>query len=197
MYAIHSGGHVLAVTADQLRALIDKFLDDLDDFERLSIKMAHSDIQAFGSKEHAKKYPQWERLLISRIQRNVTRIPDLLSFNLRDADARKYIPDLLEAYRGNHIGEFAWSMDEHLGSLGDRAISVEMFDRPGLIDRLTRRDRAPRNKHVFNLSAVRSVSGTAMGFTLKCTTFSLRFTSSGDVLREQGSPGRPAGGSPQ
>ncbi|WP_313334062.1 hypothetical protein [Comamonas sp.] len=184
MYAVHSGNHVLAITANQLSALIDKYLPHLDEFERISIKMAHSpDFGAFGSRDHANSYPQWERTLISRLQADIGNSADLVSFNFQTADAIRYLPDILEAYRGNHIGEFSWSLDEPLDDQGQTTVTVQTYDPPGFFDKLVQRTREPRSRHLFKLSGVKHLAGTAMNFIVYCNGFAIAFSRSGNVVR--------------
>lgn len=184
MYAVHSGNHVLAITADQLSALIDKHLSHLDEFERISIKMSHSpDFGAFGSRDHAKSYPQWETILISRLRDDIENSAELVSFNFQAADAIKYLPDILEAYRGNHIGEFSWGLDEPLDDPGQTTVTVQTYDPPGFFDKLVQRSRDPRSRHLFKLAGVKHVAGTAMSFIVYCNGFAIAFSRSGNVVR--------------
>lgn len=182
MIAIRSGPKVLAATPANFRKLVAATLSHLDDYETASYLLTFTDVGA-TSRAHMRLLPEWDARLVSNLQQNMTKLGFLLSFRFESAEAQRYLPDLLEAYRGNHFGEFAWSLDEHLGSSSGNVISIQVFDPPGLLDRLTKRERTPRSKHVFNLSSVRAASGTAISFVLECHGFSLGFAPDGSVIR--------------
>lgn len=182
MIAVHAGSRILAVTPANFRKLVAATLPHLDGYESASYLLTFTDI-GVTSREHMRRLPEWDACLVSKLQQNMAELGPLVSFRFDGAEARRYLPDLLEAFRGNHVGEFSWSVDDQLGSTRDPIVSVQVFDTPGLIDRLTKRERVPRNRQVFPLSAVRAASGTTMRFVVECDGFSLGFASNGSVVR--------------
>lgn len=184
MIAIRAGSRILAVTQENFRTLARKILPHLENVDLAVYMLTFSQI-GYWSKAEAPGFLNLDKEIVSIIQNRISEFSDLLAFNFAASDAQKYLPDLLEAYRGNHFGEFAWTMDDHLGSSHDRVISVQVFNPPSLLDKITKRERSPRSKHVFNLSSVRAASGTSMRFIVECDGFALGFSPNGSVVRAQ------------
>lgn len=181
MIAIRSGDRVLAVTEKSFRELVGRLMPDLDDFERVSFLMARSEMNSAFSRAHAQMMPQWDMQFINRLKVHISEVSELLAFKFDSLEARAYLPDLLEAYRGNHYGEFGWSSDRQLGS-DELVFTAATYARPGMLDRFTRRERDPLARHTFKQSSIQSATGTAMRFILKCDGFTLNFAPDGNVL---------------
>lgn len=182
MIALRAGNRVLAVTQANFRDVVERALPDLDALARTNYLLTFAEL-SMCLPEYRQQVPAWDAELVSAIQRRMVEFSDLLTFGFGPEEAQKYLPDLLEAYRGNHFGKFAWSVDEHLGTTGDRVLLIETYETQSFLSRLAKRPGAVRSRHAFNLSAVKSASGTAMRFVLECEGFALGFTPDGSVLR--------------
>ena len=185
MIAIHAGDRVLAVTQANFRAMVEAALPDLDPFQRISYLMTFSVAGAVMSRDHIKLVPLWDARLVHGIQAKMSDLGHLLTFKFGNDEAKKFLPDLLESYRGNHVGEFSWSLDEQLGE-GKALYTVSTYAPPSLLERVTQRERAPLTKYVFSSADVLEASGTSMRFALTCKGFALGFAPNGNVLRTTG-----------
>lgn len=181
MIAIRDGGHVLAVFQNNFADLVEKLLPDLDTFERISFKMAVS-MSTVGTRAHAAKVPEWEQKFIARLRQRMAEVGHLLTFDLSGDEVPKYLPDLLEGYRGNHLDIFAFAVDELHGS--DAAVlTIEVFDSPSFLQRLTKAVRAPIQKFVIPVRDIKRIVGTSMQMELSTRTGVLRLTRKGSVTQ--------------
>src|SRR5258705_12829649 len=104
MIALHVGGEVFAVFQNAFSELVDALLPDLDKMARISLKLAVSPILSPSTGEEVKALPAHHALLISRLQRRMADVGQLLTFSITGEDIPAYLADILEGYRDNHIG---------------------------------------------------------------------------------------------
>ena len=180
MIAIRDGTYVLAVFQNNFAELVEKLLPDLDAFERISFKMAVS-VSTVGTRAHAAKVPEWERTFIARLKQRMSEVGHLLTFDVSGEEIPKYLPDFLEGYRGNHIDTFAFAVDEFHGS-GGRVLTIEVFDSPSALQRLTKSVREPIQKFVVPLRDLKRIAGTSMQMELSTTSGVLRLARNGLVV---------------
>ena len=180
MIAIRDGPNVLAVFQNNFAELVEKLLPDLDTFERISFKMAVS-MSTVGTRAHAAKVPEWERTFIARLKQQMPEIGHLLTFDVSGAEIPKYLPDFLEGYRGNHIDTFAFAVDELHGSAA-RVLTIEVFDAPSMLQRLTKSVRKPTQKFVIPVSNLKQIVGTSMQMELSTVSGVLRLARNGFVF---------------
>lgn len=185
MIAINDGGHVLAVFPSSFQDLVEMLLPELSLLEKTSFKLAASAISATVSTEHYNKMPQWENIFISRLKEKMPEIGHLLTFSLHGDEILTYLPDILEGYRGNHIGEFAFSVDELHGS-NKTVITLKAYDAPSLWQKFSKSERAPRQQIVLPLQDIQSLVGTTMQFELATTSAVLRLTRDGSIVKQNG-----------
>jgi len=182
MIAIRDGGYVLAVFPNDFAELVEKLLPDLDTFERISFKMAVSPISAAGSRAHAAKIPEWEAIFISRLKQRMPDVGHLLTFSLKADEVARYLPDILEGYRGNHLDTFAFSIDDLHGA--DAAVlTVDVYDAPSLWHKFTKAVREPRQRYVLAIADIRAIVGTSMQMELKTRTSTLRLMRDGFIMQ--------------
>ena len=156
MIAIRDGVNVLAVFPSDFSELVDKLLPELDLFERASFKMAASPISATASRAHIAKMPRWEEIFITRLKERMDEVGDLVTFCLASGEVLRYLRDILEGYRGNHFETFAFSIDELHGA-GAAVLTMEVYDSPGLWQRLAKSVRAPIQRYVLPVASVLSL----------------------------------------
>ena len=181
MIAIRDGGLVLAVFKNQFSELVERLLPDLDTFERISFKMAASPISAAGSREHAKKMPEWEQTFILRLKQRMAEVGHLLTFDVAGEEIAGYLPDLLEGYRGNHLDTFAFSVDELHGA-GATVLTMDAFDTPNVWQRLTKAVREPAQRFVIPVPDIQRVAGTSMQMEMHTRTGTLRLARNGFIV---------------
>ena len=183
MIALRAGSRVLAVTQTDFNTLAKRALPELNSLEMANYLMTLSMVGTC-SREYLPMIPKWDSNLIYAVQSQISEFSDLLGFRVSASDAQRYLADILETYRGNHLGEFSWAADEQLGASNKSvAITVEIFEAPTFMDRLTKRERQPKNRHLFLASSVRAATGTSMRFVLDCGSFNLSFLPDGSVIR--------------
>lgn len=172
MIAIREGSCVLAVFQDSFGELVEKLLPELDTLERVSFKMA-AGMSTVLSKSHTAKLPEWERMFVTRLRQRMAEFGKLFTFSILEEEIQKYLPDLLEAYRGNHIGTFAFAVDEIHGSQA-RVLTIEVFDSPSLLQRLTKTVRKPIQRYVIPVKDLKRIAGTSTEMELTTASGYLR-----------------------
>ena len=180
MIAIRDDGNVLAVFPDSFAQLVELLLPELDKFERISFKMAASIISAAGSKEHAAKIPHWEEIFIARLKQRMAEVGHLLTFSLSGSEVKKYLHDILEGYRGNHIGTFGFDVDEVHGA-GTPVVTLNVYDTPSLWQKLSKAERSPLQRFIVPIADIQSIVGTSLQMELKTRTSTLRLTRNGAI----------------
>ena len=169
MVAIHLGNQILAVTRDAFSELVDVCLPELTQLEKVSFKMAASPIGASGLREHYKQIPSWEALLIQRLGEKLPTVGHLFVTSVSGPQVPEYLADILEGYRGNHIGDFSFAIDE-IHPSNHRVLTLEAYDAPSLWQRFTKAEREPRQRLVIPVDDIASISGTSIQLEFKCRT---------------------------
>lgn len=180
MIAICDGPNVLAVFQNNFAELVERLLPDLDRLERISFKLAVS-MSTVCSRAHAAKVPEWERTFIARLKQRMPEVGHLLTFDVTGGEIPKYLPDFLEGYRGNHTNTFAFAVDEMHGS-GGSALTIDVFDTPSIMQRLTKAVREPIQRFVIPVQNLKRIAGTSMQMELTTNTGVLRLTRNGLVI---------------
>ena len=180
MVAIHVDSHVFAVLPEAFSQLVDLLLHDVDHMARIGVKMAVSVLGTAGSTESTKRLPERHSLLISRLRERWSELGHLLCFSLAGNDIKTYLLDALEGYRGNHIGEFAFFLDQVEGS-DDLVLTLEAYDPPTWLQRMTKAERAPRQRVVIPARDIESVVGTSVSMKLKLRNSELWLTRRGSI----------------
>ncbi|KAA9166608.1 hypothetical protein F3K36_25920 [Delftia sp. BR1] len=182
MIALTTGGKTLATTPENFRQLFEKHLPNLDGIQHANYMLSLSMPEAV-LREYRSQIPIWDAALVAGVQRSMHEVGSYFSFNFNATDSLRYLPDLLEVFRANHLGEFAWSLDNGVDDEADAIFTVQTYDAPGFFDRLTKREREPRSKHMFKASSLRGASGTSTRFKLECGGFSINFSPDGGVIK--------------
>ena len=180
MIAIRDGDKVLAVFPNAFGQLTNTLLSDLDQMERISFKMAASSLSTTAMREHYLKMPQWEALFITRLKGQMAAIGHLLSISVKGDEIVKYLPDILEGYRGNHIGEFGFEVDELHGH-DQSVLTLSTYDPPGLMTRLFKAERSPRQRINILRSDIKSITGTSLRLWIKTAKKTLELGPSGHI----------------
>ena len=179
MIAIHHVGNVFAVFPSSFSKLVDKLLPDLDRFERISFKSAVTPVSLFVQREHIKNIPKWELIFLNRLGDQMAEVNHLLACTLDNTDEiEKFLPDILEGYRGNHIGEFAFFFDKVEGT-GASVVTLQDYDPPSVLQRLTKSERESRQRVVLPLAAVSRVEGTSLELEITVNSRILRLNRNG------------------
>ena len=181
MIAIRNEGHVLAVFPQSFGALVDLLLSDLDPLERVSFKMAASVISATALSEHKIKMPQWEETFLFRLKQRISELGHLLTFSLEGDEARQYLPDILESYRGNNYDGFSFDIDDLHGH-SQSMLTISTYDEPTFWKRLVKSERAPRQRVNVLLNDIRSITGTSLQLELRTLRTALRLTKDGSIV---------------
>jgi hypothetical protein len=181
MVALHSGSHVLAVFPRAFAELVDILLHDLSQMERISFKSAGGDNGLFLSKEHVPNFPKWEALFFSRLGEKIAEVGHLLTCDLDKAEEiERFLPDVLEGYRGNRIGEFAFFFDE-VASGGGSVVTLVAYDRPTAWQRVTKSERDARQRVLVPVADIERVSGTSLELLLTTTGGAIRLRRDGSI----------------
>jgi hypothetical protein len=147
---------------------------------RISLLLAVSPIGSPGTPEDVKALPARHALLISRVQQRMADVGHLLTFSITAEEIPRYLPDILEGYRGNHIGEFAFALDELHDS--DRAVlTLNVYDSPSFFQKLTKAERDPRQRVVIPISDIESIVGTSLRLKLQLRDSVLWLTRDGSL----------------
>ena len=180
MVALHQGPRVVAVFKSSFAELVDRLLPELSVFERLGFKSLGS-FGEFLNKEHLAKLPAWERLFFERLSENIADVGHLLSFDMSDADEiRTYLPDVLESYRGNRIGDFAFFFDSVEGDMPS-IVTLQAYDPPSFWQRITKADRPARQRVLVQVGDIKRVVGTSVEFQLETATSTLGLRKDGSI----------------
>lgn len=185
MIAIRDGGNVLAVFPNDFAQLVEKLLPDLDQFEQISFKMAASRISAAGSRAHAAKIPEWEEKFISRLKQRMPEVGPLLTFKLSSEEVPRYLPDILEGYRGNHMDTFAFAVDELHGASAT-VLTMDVFETPNLWQRFAKSVREPAQRYVIPVPEILGIVGTSMQMEIHTRTATLRLLRNGFIISSGG-----------
>lgn len=180
MIAIRDGDKVLAVFQSAFGELTDTLLSDLDQLERISFKMAASSLSTTAKREHYLKMPQWEALFLTRLKSQMATIGHLLNISVEGDEIIKYLPDILESYRGNHIGEFGFEVDELHGH-DQSVLTLSTYNSPGIMTRLFRSERSPRQRINILRSDIKSITGTSLRLWIKTAGRTLELGPSGNI----------------
>ena len=181
MIAISDHGNVLAVFPDAFSKLVEVLLPELEVFEKISFKMAASAISATGSKQHTLKMPEWEAKFVSRLKERMGELGHLLTFSLAGSEIKEYLPDILEGYRGNHQGEFSFSI-EKLHGRNQTVLTANSFDSPTIWQKITSAERNSRQTFVIPVDDIESVGGTSLQLSIKTRTGIFRLTRGGFIV---------------
>jgi hypothetical protein len=181
MVALHNDKVVLAVFKNSFRELVARLMPELSNLEQIGFLSAGASFGEFLRKEHLASLPKWEDLFFSRLQEQLLDVQHLLKFDLTVADEiATYLTDILEAYRGNRIGEFAFCIDQIEGR-GSSVVALEAFDPPSVWQRVTNAERLPRQRVVLLIEDIKRVAGTSFEFQLQTATGSVGLLRDGAI----------------
>jgi hypothetical protein len=79
MVAIRTSDSVITVFPNTFALLVERLLPELDQFERISFKMAASRIAATASSAHKLKMPEWEEMYLPT-SATIARTEDRIGF---------------------------------------------------------------------------------------------------------------------
>ena len=183
MIAVHCGGHVFVVFPNTFSDLVGALLPELDPLETISFKLAAN--TSVTSSAHIKQIPKWESLFIARLMEQMPKMTYKLAVALKGDEIPKYLPDVLEGYRANHIGAFDFAVDE-LYHTRDRVITLNRYDSPHLLQRITKAERDARQRVLIPMARVESVVGTSLYLELKTSTGTLCLMQDGSFVSQDG-----------
>jgi hypothetical protein len=184
MIAISGQGRVFAVFPSAFSDLVETLLPELEQFEKISFKMAASAISAVGSRQHLNRIPEWQSKFVSRLFERWSEIQQLLRFSLSGSEAHAYLRDILESYRGNHHGEFEFSIDELHGHR-QTVLTMNTYDAPSLWQKAMKTERSPRRTFVIPVSDIEALYGISPQLLLKTRTSTLHLTENGSIIEHQ------------
>ena len=181
MVAIRNADSVITVFPNTFALFVERLLPELDQFERISFKMAASRIAATASSVHKLKMPEWEEMFISRLKQQLPELKTLMDFWVTGEEIAEYLPDILEGYRGNHMSEFAFHIDELHGHR-DAVVSLNAYDSPTLWQRVAKVERVPRQSINVLRHEIRNVSGNSGRVELTTTRGRIELTQNGTIV---------------
>jgi hypothetical protein len=145
-----------------------------------SVKLAVGEFPTHVSPADAKAWPARQALLIARLKHRIAEFGDRLTFSVQGKEIPLFLPGILEGYRGNHMGEFAFSINEFHGS-DRRVATLRFYDPPNLFQKLSKSERQERRAVVLPLDEIRLISGTSVQLKIELRKSELRLGPDGLV----------------